>query len=280
MFILCFPPEKLNLTYFNDEIRPYFSGLLAIVPRKEDFCRIMNVVVDSGNTYSKVGWFSGDKLIRYETGLEFDELVVAIRSDIPERIIYSSVNRPLIEFTDAIQLGIPVLDLSGSTPVPLRKNYETPHTLGADRVAAAVGAAWLYPDQDLVVIDMGTCITYDLVDKNGTYQGGLISPGIRMRFKALHTFTKRLPLTEPQNDPALIGKSTLQSIQSGVMNGALSEIEGIIERYCNESPALRVVICGGDAPFFESKLKHPIFAVPELVLIGLNRILLYNVALQ
>lgn len=240
----------------------------------------MNIVVDSGNTYSKVGWFSGDELIRYETRLGFDELIVSIRSEMPERIMYSSVSRPMQEFAAAIELKVPVMDLSGATPVPLKKNYDTPQTLGADRVAAAVGASWLFPEEDLVVIDMGTCITYDLVDRMGVYQGGIISPGVRMRFKALHTFTKRLPMAEPQENAVLIGKSTLQSMQSGVMNGVLSEMEGIIERYRHEKPALRVVTCGGDAPFFESKLKHPIFAVPELVLIGLNRILLYNVALQ
>ena len=127
---------------------------------------------------------------------------------------------------------------------------------------------------------MLTLITYELLDKNGVFQGGLISPGMRMRFSALHTFTKRLPLVEPENDSVFIGKSTLQSMQSGVVNGILAEIEGIIERYRHETSTLCVVTCGGDAPFFESKLKHPIFAVPELVLIGLNRILLYNVALQ
>jgi type III pantothenate kinase len=240
----------------------------------------MNIVVDSGNTYSKVAWFSGDQLVSYRTGLEFEELIVSIRSDIPERIMYSSVNRSVDEFRDALQIEVPVLNLSGTTQVPLAKDYDTPETLGADRVAAAVGANWLVPESDLVVIDMGTCITYDLVDKQGIFRGGLISPGMKMRFNALHTFTRRLPLVEPKSDPVLIGKSTLQAIQSGVINGMIAEIDGIIERYRHEKPTLRVVTCGGDAPFFESKLKHPIFAVPELVLIGLNRILLYNVALQ
>jgi type III pantothenate kinase len=194
--------------------------------------------------------------------------------------MYSSVNRSVDEFRDALQIEVPVLNLSGTTQVPLAKDYDTPETLGADRVAAAVGANWLVPESDLVVIDMGTCITYDLVDKQGIFRGGLISPGMKMRFNALHTFTRRLPLVEPKSDPVLIGKSTLQAIQSGVINGMIAEIDGIIERYRHEKPTLRVVTCGGDAPFFESKLKHPIFAVPELVLIGLNRILLYNVALQ
>jgi len=268
------------LTKFKSEIRANLWRLLAIVPRKEDFCRIMNIVVDSGNTYSKVGWFSGDKLIRYQFGLRFEELIVSIRSDVPERIAYSSVSRSSEEFKNALKLDIPFLDLTGSTSIPLGINYETPDTLGADRVAAAVGANWLFPNENLVVIDMGTCITYDLINSDGIFHGGLISPGMKMRFSALHTFTKRLPLAEPNPNPLFIGKSTLKCLQSGVIYGILAEIEGIIEKYRHETSTLRVVTCGGDAPFFESKLKHPIFAVPELVLIGLNRILLHNVALQ
>lgn len=240
----------------------------------------MNIVVDSGNTYAKIGWFSGDNLLRYRTMLSFQDLIQLIKSELPEQIMYSSVSRSREEFLKALDEDIPVLNLSGETPVPIRKDYETPATLGADRVAAAVGAHWLFPASDVLVIDMGTCITYDLVDREGTFQGGLISPGVRMRFNALHTFTKRLPLFDPENSPDLIGKSTKQAMQSGVMNGMLAEIEGIIERYRNKTPDLRVVICGGDVPFFESSLKPPIFAVPELVLIGLNRILTYNVALQ
>jgi type III pantothenate kinase len=165
-------------------------------------------------------------------------------------------------------------------PVPLVKDYDTPETLGADRVAAAVGATVLFPDEELVVIDMGTCITYDYVDRREHFQGGLISPGMRMRFQAMHTFTLRLPLIEAIEVPSLIGKSTRHAMQSGVMNGLIAEINGIVDAYRSQSPNCRVVLCGGDVPFFESLLKPPIFVVSELVLIGLNRILQYNVALQ
>jgi len=254
--------------------------MLVFLPIKEDFCAIMNIVVDSGNTYAKIGWFSGDKLLRYQTMLSFPDLIQLIKEELPERIMYSSVSRSTAEFLEVLDEDVPVLNLSDETPVPIRKEYDTPQTLGADRVAAAVGANWMFPGSDVLVIDMGTCITYDLVDRKGAFQGGLISPGVRMRFNALHTFTKRLPLFDPESNPEFIGKSTKQAMQSGVMNGMLAEIEGIIERYRNKMPDLRVVICGGDIPFFESSLKPPIFAVPELVLIGLNRILTYNVALQ
>jgi type III pantothenate kinase len=248
--------------------------------RKIRLLRKMNVIVDSGNTYSKIGWFQEEKLIRYTTRLSFDELIQSIRSEIPQNIIYSSVSRTGEEFRKALDLPVRIFDLTPDTPLPVRKNYDTPETLGADRIAACVGANFLYPGEDLVVIDMGTCITYDLIDATATFQGGLISPGVKMRFNAMHSFTKRLPLVEPEANAVLIGKSTKQAMQSGVMNGVTAEIEGIIDRYRHKSPALRVVLCGGDAAFFESSLKPPIFAVPELVLIGLNRILTYNVSLQ
>lgn len=240
----------------------------------------MNIVVDSGNTYSKIGWFDGEKLIRYTTHLEFPELIRNIREAAPAFLLYSSVSRTREEFEEALGEVMNVIVLTPDTPLPIGKNYDTPQTLGADRIAAAAGANYLYPSEDLLVIDMGTCITYDLIDRDAVFQGGLISPGVRMRFNAMHTFTKRLPLFEPEQEPDLIGKSTRQAMQSGVMNGTLAEIEGIIDRYRHKYPSLRVVLCGGDAAFFESSLKPPIFAVPELVLIGLNRILTYNVSLQ
>lgn len=250
------------------------------MPGKSEFYSTMNIVVDSGNTFSKIGWFEGEKLIRYTTHLEFAELVALIRSELPAHLLFSSVGPTQEAFEEALGEPLRIMGLTPHTPLPIFKNYDTPQTLGADRIAAAAGANFLFPEEDLVVIDMGTCITYDVIDRNATFQGGLISPGVRMRFNAMHTFTKRLPLFEPEKDPELIGKSTRQAMQSGVMNGTLAEIEGIIERYRHKYPSLRVVLCGGDAAFFESNLKPPIFAVPELVLIGLNRILTYNVSLQ
>ena len=240
----------------------------------------MNVVIDSGNTYSKVGWFEGTQLLRYTTRLGFDEMIAAVRAELPENVLFSSVSYSVTDFKNALGEELHVLDLSPETLLPIKKNYDTPKTLGADRIAAAAGANFLFPDENLVVIDMGTCITYDLIDKTATFQGGLISPGVKMRFNAMHSFTKRLPLVEPESNPELIGKNTHAAMQSGVMNGVLAEMQGIIERYRHKSPDLRVLLCGGDAAFFESSLKPPIFAVPELVLIGLNRILTYNVSLQ
>jgi type III pantothenate kinase len=240
----------------------------------------MNIAIDAGNTYAKIGWFDGDRMIRYQSRLSWSELIAETQRSSPERVIFSSVGRNLNDFTTALQRDdISVIDLTPNTPLPIRKNYDTPQTLGADRIASAVGAQWLYPNEDVLIVDMGTCITYDYLDKSGSFEGGGISPGVKMRFAALHTFTERLPHLEPVYKAELIGKSTKGAIESGVMNGMLMEIEGIIEQYRHISAHLRVVVCGGDVPLFESRLKPTIFVVPELVLIGLNRILRYNVAL-
>ncbi len=240
----------------------------------------MNLVVDAGNTFSKVGWFEGNELRRYESRLKFPELLEAVRSASVERVIFSSVSYDVEKIRPAFQPNVLILALSSQTPVPIVKEYDTPNTLGADRIAAAVGAVEVLPDEDRLVIDMGTCITYDFVDRAGRFQGGAISPGMRMRFRAMHSFTQRLPLVEPENETPLLGKSTRQSMLSGVMNGLAAELNGFVAAHRAVSPGCRVVLCGGDAPYFASKFQLPVSVVPELVLIGLNRILNYNVDLQ
>jgi type III pantothenate kinase len=129
------------------------------------------------------------------------------------------------------------------------------------------------------VIDTGTCITYDFLTGDGNFLGGAISPGLMMRFQAVHTFTSRLPLVSPVDNTELIGDSTESCIQSGIINGLVEELNGIIKRYQEKFEGLKVILCGGDTRFFENKLKGTIFAVPELVLSGLNSILIYNVGI-
>jgi len=237
----------------------------------------MNVAIDSGNSYSKVGWFEQNRLVRYQAGLKFEDMVEAVRSGPVAAMIFSSVGVSIDKFTEALQPQVPVLHLTAETPLPVAVSYHSRSTLGVDRLAAAVGGNRLFPGEDLVIIDAGTCVTYDLIDKKAVFQGGIIAPGMRMRFEAMHRFTQRLPLVSETDDPPLIGKSTAEAMQSGVVNGMKAEMEGIIEEYRNVFPGARVLLCGGDAAFFESRLKLAIFAVPELVLIGLNRILQYNV---
>ena len=173
--------------------------------------------------------------------------------------------------------------LDSQTPLPIRNSYDTPATLGTDRIAAGVGAMALFPGRDCLVLDLGTCLTADFISREGVFKGGLITPGVQMRLRAMHEQTTRLPLVDLPSDwsglawPSLTATSTRQAILSGVLNGLLLEMNGIIDAYRQEWPDTVVLTCGGDMPTFESRLKPPIFAVPNLVLTGLNRILRYNV---
>lgn len=241
----------------------------------------MNIVIDSGNTFSKIAWFEQDKLLKWEQGLLFDQLLERIHftSDTLEHILFSSVNIPFTAFVEKLQSSIPIIPLTNETPLPIGNQYGTVSTLGVDRLAAAVGAMEVTKGGNVVVIDMGTCVTCDYVNNEGSFQGGMILPGLNMRFKAMHTFTARLPLVEvPESIPALVGDSTITCMQSGVINGMIAEINGLIHNFRQNYPNCNVVVCGGDMSYFENHIKQPIFAIPELVLIGLNRILQYNVA--
>lgn len=244
----------------------------------------MNLVIDWGNSSIKIGWFQGEQLIRIDHVQAPEDLKEHILTHNPERVIVSSTSQPAETLRDHLpQLeGIEWFVLNAQLGVPIQKDYETPLTLGADRIAAAVGASALFPDNNCLVIDIGTCITADLIEQKGIFRGGLISPGLRLRLLAMHQFTARLPLLDVQEHaqiawPSLVGKNTRQAMQSGALNGMLFELNGIIEKHRQQYDNLAVIVCGGDAPIFESNLKPPIFAVPELVLRGLNRILEYNV---
>lgn len=246
----------------------------------------MNATIDLGNTFAKIGWFENDTLIEARYKIPLDKLADILTQQLPVQAILSSTSHDTQSYADLLQaLGVRVVQLSPSLPLPIGKEYDTPQTLGADRLAAAVGAKVLFPEDNCLVIDMGTCITYDWVSAEAVFQGGIISPGLRMRFQAMHTFTKRLPLIDVAAQdfagfPTLVGKSTQSAMQSGAFNGLLAEIEGFIERYKRERGECQVLLCGGDAPLFENSLKNRIFAAPNLVLVGLNRILQYNVNLQ
>jgi type III pantothenate kinase len=244
------------------------------------------LVIDWGNSSLKVGWFNGSTLLETKRYDAIDELLpdLTIRPTMP--VMVSSTSRPADEIKACLTgWNRPVWVLDAQVPVPIGKAYDTPQTLGADRIAAAVGATALFPGQMCLVLDLGTCLTADFVDSGSVFRGGLISPGLRMRFRAMHEQTARLPLTtfgaddgeQEQPWPALTATNTRQAMQSGVVNGLLFELNGLIETYRREHPGTVVLLCGGDAPYFESRLKGPIFAVPDLVLIGLNRILRYNV---
>lgn len=173
-----------------------------------------------------------------------------------------------------------VVQISTRTPMPIGNRYATPATLGVDRICAAVGAYAQCGRGPLLVIDAGTAITYEYVDAAGDYQGGGISPGLRTRFRALQHFTAALPLVEADGDLPLVGYNTETSIRSGVVNGLIAEIEGLVERYRALAGAdIPVFLTGGDTAFLGNHLKNINFADAHLLLRGIHTVILHNVSI-
>jgi type III pantothenate kinase len=241
------------------------------------------LVLDIGNTAIKAGCFDGALLREMIASLTAAQVRELVQEWQPEHVIISSVAEDAALQAEELRGLVPgeILTFSpATTAIPLRNAYATPHTLGADRLAAAVGAAGLRPGQPTLIVDAGTALKHDLVTADSTYHGGSIGPGLQMRLRALHAFTGRLPLLElPAADATipLIGDSTTGSLLSGVVNGAVAEITGLIAQYQQQYPGLGVLLTGGDAAFLAARLPNRIFVVPELVLLGLNRILVYHV---
>lgn len=236
----------------------------------------MNICIDIGNTKAKIGFFSNNELLEVKQNITDRGIIKIIKAHNPEHVVISSVRKGIGKIVESCSKTADTIVFDHLTPVPVKSLYKTPQTLGVDRIAAVVGAALLYKHQNCLIIDMGTCITYDLIDKSATYHGGGISPGVDMRMKAMHKFTSRLPVIAAKGQPELIGKTTKECMLSGAIIGTQAELEGIINRYKQFFDDLAIIFCGGDANFFETKIKDHIFAIPNLVLVGLNQILRFN----
>lgn len=237
----------------------------------------MNTVVDIGNTAIKIGFFEKDKLIEKHIIQSMEEMIELIHIKKNKHILFSSVKIPISSFLQKIDSDIQTFELSSSTKLPFENEYKTKDTLGMDRLAAIAGAHQLFPNHHSLVVDVGTAIKFDFISNENKYKGGGISPGLAIRFKSLHQFTSQLPLLASEKIDYLIGNSTSECIMSGVMNGTIAEINGIIEQYKDTFDELKIILTGGDASFFETRIKHSIFVEPDLVLKGLNYLLQYNV---
>lgn len=234
---------------------------------------MVNLLIDAGNTSIKVAVSGGDFIseeIRCDQGTiieavnscigRYGDIDVAAVSDV------RGMDEDIYNFLEGCSRVL--VRVKGDMKLPLNVKYSTPQTLGPDRVCAAVGAQALFPHQNCVIVDFGTAITFDFLTKDGDYLGGNISLGLATRFKALNHFTGKLPLLEKVDEVESVGSSTKGAMESGVILGTIFEIEGYINAY----PQYNFIFTGGDAIFFAEKLKSPIFAVCNLVLMGLSQI--------
>ena len=239
----------------------------------------MNLAIDVGNTRVKIAVFEKDKLVEL-----FVFQKTKILSEIKEILKKHEISTGIMSNVASISASklkklkdlVHIQVISSFTEVPFKNLYKTPKTLGVDRIALVAGAVSQFSGHNILVIDAGTCITFDFVNSEGEYLGGAISPGLKMRFNSLNYFTANLPLLEIDELTDFIGKNTKESINSGVINGAIQEIDGVINQYKKKFLDLTVVLTGGDTNFLAKQLKSSIFANQNLLLQGLNRILIHN----
>ena len=237
--------------------------------------------VDVGNTVSKAAVFENGERVAYCSGPELDVRLLAEwqRRFSLEHAVFSAVSDDIRLPMDAMR-SLFTLHFPNRMPVPIKSAYRTPETLGTDRLACMVAASVLFPATDVLVLQCGTCLTSDLLTAGAVYMGGGISPGLGMRFHALKEHTARLPLVRLHPDAPLYGQSTEASIQSGVFQGYLAELEGLILKYMAVYKDVKVILTGGDAPVVKDKLKMAIFAFPDMVLYGLMEMLKYELEKQ
>ena len=241
----------------------------------------MNLIIDIGNTRTKLSVYNNGQLLFQESFINIDsDTIKNICSDkiITHAIIAATGNLPDFIIPDLEEVKVSTITLNHRTSLPIKINYHTPESLGMDRLAGVTGATILFKNQNCLVIDAGTAITYDFISAEKTFEGGSISPGMQMRYKGLHDYTDKLPLLSPEDENIQIGKNTKEAIISGIQHGITYEMNGQITHFKKIYDDLKVILTGGDALFFEKYLKKPIFVEPNLIGIGLNNILEHNVA--
>ena len=239
----------------------------------------MNLIVDIGNTRVKAAVFEGDtvlELVVFDKKRIISEVKKIIKKNNISKGIVSSVASISPKKLLKLESLMPFLVVSSLTKVPFKNLYKTPKTLGVDRIALVVSAVRKYKNRNVLIIDAGTCITYDFVNEKSEYLGGAISPGIKMRFQSLHNYTSKLPLLEKKPLSSFIGGNTNESINSGVVNGLINEVDGVILDYKEKYIDLTVVLTGGDTNFLAKQLKSSIFANQNFLLEGLNKLLIFN----
>ena len=241
----------------------------------------MILTIDVGNTRIKAAVFEGSTALEYFI-FEAIDLQKSIENILNKyekvtHLMVASVGSVKKEDFLIFKKQIKIHFVSHEDSFPFVNAYETPHTLGIDRMVLASGATLQYPKQNRLVIDAGTCVTYDFIDENDTYLGGAISPGLRLRYESLHNFTSKLPLLTLETPKSFIGKSTSLSIHSGVVNGLVYEIDGFIDEYKELSSNFIIILTGGDTDFLAKRLKNTIFANSNFLLESLNQTFQYKI---
>ena len=238
----------------------------------------MNLTIDIGNSFIKtVIFYDTAPVFRNVSGLLTSKYINRLLHQFPiENAMISSV----VKINKSTFTSLKSLQhfeiLSDTSSIPIKNCYETPSTLGNDRLANAIAGAFLFPGNNVLIIDAGTCIKYDFVNARKVYLGGSISPGMEMRFKAMHRFTGQLPLIKTIDKAMLTGRSTIEALQSGVGIGVVEELLGFIQRYKKKYKSLKIILTGGDSVRFARDLNLSIFAAEDLVNIGLNEIIRFN----
>jgi len=241
----------------------------------------MVLTIDVGNTRIKGAVFE-----RYNTIETFvfseDEILKKIKNILKK---YEKVTHLVVASVGSIdkdtflyfQQEIEVWFVSPEDAFPFANNYATPKTLGIDRMVLAAGATLKFKEQNRLIIDAGTCVTYDFVDQNDVYHGGAISPGLRLRYESLHNFTEKLPLLAVESPKSFIGDSTSEAIHSGVVNGLVYEINGFVDEYQSNFTNFIIILTGGDAEFLAKRFKNTIFANSNFLLESLNQLFQYKI---
>ena len=235
----------------------------------------MNLILDVGNSLLKIALFQKSELIqKFMFSENYKRNIEDIISNYKvTHSIISNVGRIDDSIINILKESTNLLLVSNQLKIPFKNLYKSKNTLGQDRLALVSAAAFNFPNENVLIVDVGSCITYDFKNNNNEYLGGGISPGISMRFKSLNTFTSNLPLIDFDSIYQLIGNNTKNSITSGVVNGTISEINGIIQQYREEFKNIRIILTGGDSNFLLKRIKNTIFADRNFLLIGLNKLL-------
>ncbi len=242
----------------------------------------VNLCIDWGNTNIKAAIFENDAIkksfVLAEESLLADVAAI-LDTHKPDKAILCAVVDGVDELASMIKARITsFINMDGNTSVPINNAYASPETLGPDRLAMVTAAYTLQPNKNNLVVCVGTCLTFNHIQKTKTFRGGAISPGLKMRLRAMHEFTNKLPEVDLEGDILFLGYDTETCIRSGAVFGMVAEIEGIMKEYESKYPDFNAILTGGDAPFFADKIKSQIFADPDLLLKGLNIIINYNVS--